>query len=87
LLAFPVAAFGVGYVVERVRRSGWALRAGVIAAACLAASVVIYAIGVPVVAAKLDIPLTTALTGNLPYLPGDVVKLVLAALVAASVHR
>lgn len=87
LLAFPVAAWLVGFVVERVGRKGWALRAGVIAGAGVLGSLVIYAVGVPVLAARIGVTFGEALVINNAFLPFDAVKLVLAATVAASVHR
>lgn len=87
LLAFPVAAWLVGLVVERVGRRGWALRTGVIVAAGVAASVVIYAIGVPVLAARIGVSFGEGLAINNAFLPFDAVKVVLAAIVASSVHR
>ena len=87
LLAFPVAAFLVGLVVERVSRRGWALRTGLLVVAGLLASVVIYAIGVPVLAARIGVSLGEGLAINNAFLPFDAVKVVLAAVVASSVHR
>ena len=87
LLAFPVAAFLVGLVVERVSRRGWALRTGLLVVAGLLASVVIYAIGVPVLAARIGVSLSEGLVINNAFLPFDAVKVVLAAVVASSVHR
>jgi biotin transport system substrate-specific component len=87
LLAFPLAAWLVGSLVERFGRRGWVLGAGLIAAAGLAGSLLIYAIGIPVLAAKLAVALPVALGYNTAFFPGDLIKLVLAAIVAASVHR
>jgi biotin transport system substrate-specific component len=87
LLAFPVAAWLVGLIVERLGRRGWALRAGVIGAAGVLASVVIYAIGVPVLAARIGVSLAEGIAINTAFLPFDAVKVVLVAVVASSVHR
>lgn len=87
LLAFPVAAALVGLLVERVGRRGWVPQVGVIALAGVLGSLVIYAGGVPVMAARLGLPLSEALAINAAFIPFDAVKLVLAAIVAASVHR
>ena len=86
LLAFPVAALVVGLVVERVGRRGWALRTGVLVAAGALASLVVYAVGVPVLSARLGISLAEGLAINNAFLLFDAVKVVLAAVVAASVH-
>lgn len=87
LLAFPVAAFVTGLVVERVGRRGWAVRTGVVVLAGVLGSLVVYAIGVPVLAARIGVTLAEGLAINAAFLPFDAVKVVLAAVVAASVHR
>lgn len=61
---------------------GWAIVANVVGGIA-----VIYAFGVPVVAAVTDVPLTTALSGAWVFLPGDLMKAVAAAVVARGVHR
>lgn len=87
LLAFPVAAWLVGLIVERLGRRGWARRAGLIGAAGVLGSLVIYAIGVPVLAARVGVGLAEGIAINTTFLPFDGVKVVLVAIVAASVHR
>lgn len=87
LLAFPLAAWVVGLVVERLGRRGWAVRTGVVVAAGIAGSLVIYAIGVPVMAARIGVSLMEGLAINAAFLPFDAVKVALVAIVAASVHR
>lgn len=87
LLAFPVAAFVVGLLVERFRARSWVLSTGLIAAAGVVGSLVIYAVGIPVLAARVGLTLQEAAVGNLVFVPFDAVKLALAAIVAASIHR
>lgn len=86
LLSWPVAALVIGLITERVWRRynlGWGVLANVVGG-----MVVIYAIGVPVLAAVNDLPLRTAISvGALPFLVGDVVKAVLAAVIAVQVRR
>ena len=85
LLSWPVGAFVIGLITERVWRRynfGWGLLANV-----LGGIVVIYAIGVPVSAAVLGAPLWTTFVAALIFLPGDLVKAVLAAAVAVQVRR
>ena len=86
LLAFPVAAWLVGLIVERVGRRGW-VRTGVIAAAGVLASLVIYAVGVPVLAARIGVTLGEGIAINTAFLPFDAVKVACMAVVASSVHR
>lgn len=87
LLAFPVAAFLVGLVAERVRRAGWPLRTGALVGAGVLATLVIYAAGVPVLSARTSMSFGEALAFNTIFVPFDAIKLILAAVVASSVHR
>ena len=86
LVSWPVAALVIGLITERVWRRynvGWGVLANVVGG-----MVVIYAIGVPVLAAVNDLPLGTAIAvGALPFLIGDLVKAVLAAVIAVQVRR
>jgi biotin transport system substrate-specific component len=58
-----------------------------LAATILGGIVVVYAIGAPVTAINLGIPLWTAFLDSAKFLPGDLVKAVVTVLVAAQVHR
>ena len=87
LLAFPLAAFAVGLLVERFRARSWALSTGLVIGAGVVGSLVVYAIGVPVMAAIAAMSLRQAFVVNLGFVPFDGVKVVLAAIVAASIHR
>lgn len=49
--------------------------------------VVIYCIGIPVLAVKAHLSLATAAHANVAFLPGDAVKVTITALVAKRVHR
>ncbi|QBJ98185.1 biotin transporter BioY [Rhodococcus sp. ABRD24] len=49
--------------------------------------VVLYAFGIPGMLLKTDLTVPAAFAANLAYLPGDVLKAVVAAAVAAQVHR
>jgi biotin transport system substrate-specific component len=85
LLSWPVAALVIGLLTERVWRRynlGWGVLANV-----LGGMVLIYAIGVPVSAAVLGVSPATTLAGALIFLPGDLVKAVIAAAVAVQVRR
>ena len=86
LVSWPIAALVIGLITERVWRRynlGWGVLANVVGG-----MVVIYAIGVPVLAAVNDLPLGTAITlGALPFLIGDLVKAVIAAAIAVQVRR
>lgn len=75
LWSYPLAAFVVGALAER----GWdrhPFRAGM---AMVAGNVVIYTIGLPWLAAHVGTPRVLE-AGLLPFIPGDMIKIVLAAL-------
>ena len=86
LLAFPVAAWLTGLVVERGSRAGAAQVARLVVAG-LVGTAAIYAVGVPVLALRIGVSLTEAAVLNAAYLPFDTVKLVAVVVVAGAVHR
>ncbi|WP_432347160.1 biotin transporter BioY [Shinella yambaruensis] len=72
LLGWVVTAVVGGLLMERL----WQ-RLGHVAAFLASAAggiVVLYGIGIPWSAAVARIPLSTALTGSMPFLPGDIIK-------------
>lgn len=84
LVAFPVAAWVIGWISERAGtpyRLHWGLVANVVGGI-----VVMYLFGVIGLAAVLDLSLVAAATTLWVYVPGDAVKVVIAALVARGVH-
>lgn len=84
LVAFPVAAWVIGWISERAGtpyRLHWGLVANVVGGI-----VVMYLFGVIGLAAVLDLSLVAAATTLWVYVPGDAVKVVVAALVARGVH-
>ncbi|MEQ8964692.1 MAG: biotin transporter BioY [Azospirillaceae bacterium] len=85
LLAWPVGAFVVGWLFERY----WGRLTIVSALPILAFGgiVVVYAIGVPGISLATGLPLPQALVGSLPFIPGDLVKVGLTALIALTVRR
>ena len=85
LLGWVIAAVVVGLLVERL----WQ-HLGYVTAflACVTGGILaLYGIGVPWSAAVAHIPLSTALMGSLPFLPGDIIKCVIAAAVIVIVSR
>jgi biotin transport system substrate-specific component len=89
--AGPTGGFLVGYL-PAVALVGWvaAQRSGGIGrdvVAMLLGAVALYACGVPWLAAVTGLPFEKALTlGMVPFLPGDAVKIVAAAMIARSVR-
>jgi len=94
LAGFPVAAFVCGLIVERWRI---AIGPAALVGAVTGGVAVLYAFGIPVMAARLTeaqiagMPLNPTLSLPLAlaalYLPGDLIKAVLAALITRGVAR
>jgi len=88
LLAYPLAALVTGLVARAVvRRGGRALVPGLAVACALGGIVVVYAGGIPGMALNGSLSLRAAAVYCARFLPGDLVKLVLAVLVTVPVQR
>lgn len=85
LVGFPVGAAVTGWLVQR-RLPVYPVWLGLLANV-VGGMVVVYAIGIPVQAQVLGLGLWTAVVQAAIFLPGDVVKAVVATVVAAGVHR
>jgi biotin transport system substrate-specific component len=85
LIGFPVAAFATGLVMERLRRVSTVWAAG--AAAFFGGVIVLYAFGIAGLSIVLDRSLGEAALLVTAFLPGDVIKAVLAALITAALVR
>jgi biotin transport system substrate-specific component len=84
LVGFPVAAFVAGLVTERARLPiGWAAAAG----AFLGGIVVLYLLGAAGWALMLGKSMAEVQVFLLGFLPGDLIKVVLAGLITRSVAR
>lgn len=84
LVGWPVAAFVVGWLTEKggaPYRLPWGVVSNVVGGI-----VVLYALGIAGTALVADLPVLTAAVGALLFLPGDLVKAVLAAVIARGVH-
>jgi len=86
LIAFPLAAALCGYIVQRnrERRTSFSL---VFTAGLLSSFVFIHTLGPLNLAWRADMSLQAAFLFDTQFYPGDVMKNVLMALVATSVHR
>ncbi len=85
LIGFPVAAFVIGWLTERVNPACSVPRG--IAVNLVGGVVVLYAFGIAGMAIVLQLSLLQAGTAALVFLPGDLVKAVLAAVIARGVHQ
>nr|WP_281373207.1 biotin transporter BioY [Kineococcus aurantiacus] len=86
ILSWPFAAFVVGWITRAGARRGRTVL-GTALGALLGGIGVVYAGGIPGMAVAGHLDLVTAAGFCAPYLPGDLVKVVLTVLVAAPVHR
>jgi biotin transport system substrate-specific component len=84
LAGFVLAAFVVGWIVER-----GGTRPGVhwVLTACLIGSAVVLLVGVPVQSLVTGVSLGTTIKLSLVFLPGDAIKSVVAAAVVTGVQR
>lgn len=85
LIGWPVGAFVAGLIMQKTRQLN------VLIAAVIAAVVggigVIYGFGIPGLVVMTDLTLDKAAMGSAVYLPGDFVKVIIAAVVAQTVAR
>ena len=84
LVGFPVAAYVVGLLTER-SAPPYTLHRGILAN-LVGGVLVLYAFGIVGIMAVGKVGIDAAVTPLLVYLPGDAIKVVLAALVARGVH-
>lgn len=84
LIGFPVASFVAGLVTEKLRL-GILPAAGI--GAFLGGVVALYAFGIPGLALMLDKTLAEATLMVTAFLPGDMIKVVLAALITQGIAR
>jgi len=88
LVGFPIAALAVGLLSElAVRRSGRYDPVRGFVANVLGGIAVLYAFGIPGMMIFADLGIDEAFTASWAFIPGDLVKAVLAAVIAAGVHR
>ncbi|WP_104179618.1 biotin transporter BioY [Arthrobacter sp. B0490] len=88
LVAFPLAALVSGLLAVVVLRRAKRSRTLLLFLACLAASLLtIHPLGIAGLVVNAGLPVRDAIVVDAAYLPGDVVKNLLAAVLAVSVHR
>ncbi|WP_420334901.1 biotin transporter BioY [Roseibium sp.] len=85
LIGWPVGAFVAGWIMRAT--PGMNIFASAAISAAVGGILVVYLFGIPGVAYMAGLPLTTAALGSAIYIPGDLVKVVLAALIAQTIAR
>ncbi|PWF25204.1 biotin transporter BioY [Corticimicrobacter populi] len=89
LLGMLPGAFVTGWLAQRLPASGatWRALGGQAVASLMGGVVVVYALGAPWLALVTGMGLGKAIAAVLVFIPGDIVKCVLAALAAVRVRR
>lgn len=85
LIGWPIGAFVAGLLMKLTK--AWPVVLASAFASVIGGIVVVYAFGVPGVSIMADVPLGKALIGSAVYIPGDMVKAALTALIAQTVAR
>ncbi|GAA1335648.1 biotin transporter BioY [Saccharothrix algeriensis] len=85
IIAYPIGAFVVGLLTERLWRR-YNLGAALLANA-VGGALVLYAVGIPWMAVAGGLELGAAVTGSVVFLPGDAIKVVVASFAAVAVRR
>jgi biotin transport system substrate-specific component len=84
-LGFPLGAFVIGWLVERLPRSG---NVATLFFACVVGGIgAVYLLGVPWLVLVGGLPVEKAVGGSLAFIPGDLIKAGIAAFVTAAVRR
>ncbi len=88
LVAFPLAACLTGFIVERLPRKRVATSIPLIFLAGFVSSLIfIHPLGALGLAWRADMTIGQAFLFDLTFIPGDIIKNILMAVVATSVHR
>lgn len=85
VLGFPLGAFVIGWLAERLARSGNVVTLFI--ACALGGIGAVYALGVPWLVLVGGLPVEKAVMGSLAFVPGDLIKAGIAAFVTAAVRR
>ena len=85
LIGWPIGAFVIGLLTARLLPN-YRLWLGIVIN-IVGGILVIYAVGIPVQAARVGSGLLAVVQASAQFLPGDLVKVVVAAIVARQVHR
>lgn len=85
LISWPIAAFMIGLLIESLWHKLNFIKAFLI---CIVGGIgVVYLIGMPVLSVKMGVPFVNTLIGSLIYIPGDLVKVVIATLAIITIKK
>lgn len=85
LIGWPVGAFVAGWIMQATREMNILLSAAI--AATVGGILVVYAFGIPGVAIMAGLSLPKAALGSAVYIPGDLIKVAVTAIVTQTVAR
>ncbi len=85
LIGWPIGAFVTGYIMQATR--SWPVLPAAAFAAAIGGIGIVYLFGVPGITLVAGVPLDKAALGSMIYIPGDLVKVVIAAFVAETAAR
>lgn len=85
LIGWPVGAFVAGLIMRSTRSSSVLVSSAV--AAAVGGILVVYAFGIPGISMMTGLSLAKAALGSAVYIPGDLVKVAITAVVAQTVAR
>ena len=83
LVAWPISAAVIGWLIGKSGGTSLRLALGIATGGIL----VMYAIGIPWMAVVASLPLSKAVMIMLAYVPGDIVKVVIATVVTRGIRR
>ncbi len=85
VLGFPIAAFVTGWICERMKEQNAFVAAFV--SSVLGAIVLLYFLGVLGLMARTDLDFVGAWVAMAPFIPGDLIKAVIAGLITSSLVK
>ncbi len=85
VIGFPIAAYAIGWVMEKTKTM--AILPSAVIAAAIGGILVLYIPGILGMAVMLDKTVIGAATLMTPFLPGDVIKVVLTAVITAGIYK
>lgn len=87
LIAFVAAAFVTGWIVASARRRGQLTTSGIVGACAVGSLVVINVIGWSFLGVRLHLGVKDTIAIAAPFQVGDIIKVFIAGITAAAVHR
>jgi biotin transport system substrate-specific component len=87
LLGFVLAAFVTGWIVRRLHRKKLLSLSGIVGACAVGSLIVLNLVGYTWLSMRIGSNLVDTVVIAIPFLPGDIIKLFLAAIVAHAIHR